>query len=145
LSADPIWRAPPRGRLTLSNDAVHVWRASLAADEAAVVAFADTLSAEERERAERFRTGDLATRFVAGRGNAAQDLLLQLRQVGHGNFVRLSPAARSMPDRDQAAGNAAFAFSTIALKAAGSAMARSDSTLRSTITPALASPSMKRL
>ena len=35
-------------------------------------------------------------RFVAGRGNAAQDFLLQLRQVGHGNFVRLCPAARGM-------------------------------------------------
>ena len=43
-----------------------------------------------------------------------------------------------------AAGRAALAFSTIALKAAGSAMASSDRTLRSTSTPDLARPSMKR-
>ena len=43
------------------------------------------------------------------------------------------------------AGNAAFAFSTIAWNAAGSIMASSDSTLRSTATPDRASPSMKRL
>ena len=43
------------------------------------------------------------------------------------------------------AGSAALAFSTIAWNAAGSRMARSDSTLRSTISPALASPAMKRL
>jgi hypothetical protein len=44
---------------------------------------------------------------------------------------------------DQAAlGSAALAFSTIAWKAAGSMMASSDITLRSTMMPALASPSM---
>jgi len=44
-----------------------------------------------------------------------------------------------------AAGNAAFAFSTIAWNAAGSVIARSDSTLRSTMTPDLFSPSINRL
>ena len=44
-----------------------------------------------------------------------------------------------------AAGNEAFAFSTIAWKATGSVMARSDSTLRSTIRPDLFSPSINRL
>jgi hypothetical protein len=43
------------------------------------------------------------------------------------------------------AASAAFAFSTIAWNAAGSRIARSDSTLRSTATPALARPAMKRL
>src|SRR6266511_3766367 len=43
------------------------------------------------------------------------------------------------------AGSAALAFSTIAWNAAGSRMARSESTLRSTRSPALPSPSMNRL
>ena len=43
------------------------------------------------------------------------------------------------------AASAAFALSTIASKAAGSWIARSDSTLRSTTTPALSSPEMNRL
>jgi hypothetical protein len=57
---------------------------------------------------------------------------------------------RTMPGDDEprtyaAAGNEAFAFSTIAWKAAGSVMARSDSTLRSTIRPDLFRPSINRL
>jgi hypothetical protein len=43
------------------------------------------------------------------------------------------------------AGNADFAFSTIAWNAAGSLMARSDKTLRSTVRPDLFSPSINRL
>jgi hypothetical protein len=44
-----------------------------------------------------------------------------------------------------AAGSAPLAFSTTALKAAGSWIAISESTLRSSVMPALVSPSMKRL
>src|SRR5204862_4865340 len=88
--------------------------------------------------AQRCNAHGFQCRFVAGGGNAAEDFLFQLRQVGHGNFVGLCPAIWGTPDRDQAAGSAAFAFSTIAWKAAGSVMARSESTLRSTVTPALA-------
>ena len=43
------------------------------------------------------------------------------------------------------AASAALAFSAIAWNAAGSAMARSDSTLRSTVIPDLARPLMKTL
>jgi len=43
------------------------------------------------------------------------------------------------------AASAALAFSTIAWNVAGSRMARSDSTLRSTVTPALSRPLMNRL
>ena len=43
------------------------------------------------------------------------------------------------------AGRAALAFSTIAWNASGSRIARSDSTLRSTVMPALASPAINRL
>src|SRR5262249_52766027 len=49
-----------------------------------------------------------------------------------------------IPRRRQAA-SAALACPTIASNAAGSWMARSDRTLRSTVTPALPRPSMKRL
>ena len=55
-------------------------------------------------------------------------------------------AASEKQDWDQAAaGNAALACSTIAWNAAGSCMARSDSTLRSTNSPAFARPSINRL
>ena len=52
---------------------------------------------------------------------------------------------RRSAERDQAAfGRADFAFSTTAAKAAGSWMASSESALRSTSMPDLASASMKR-
>ena len=54
-------------------------------------------------------------------------------------------AARSSWPQTAAAGRAALAFSTMALKASGSEMARSDRTFRSSSMPALFSPSMKRL
>src|SRR5216684_1971066 len=66
-----------------------------------------------------------------------------------GNERRHKPTGREMLQQSAAAqaaaGRAALAFSTIAWKAAGSRIARSESTLRSTSTPALPRPSMKRL
>ena len=73
---------------------------------------------------------------------------LRFRQVdpfiGQIEFQPRRPCEKQ--DWDQAAaGNAALACSTIAWNAAGSWMARSDSTLRSTNSPAFARPSINRL
>jgi 4'-phosphopantetheinyl transferase len=47
---------------------VHVWRVPLDPPEPALAVYEPTLSADERARADRFRTGVLRRRFVAGRG-----------------------------------------------------------------------------
>ena len=59
-------------------------------------------------------------------------------------FGNAAPAPRRQGPQ-AAFGSAALTFSTIAWNAAGSWIARSDSTLRSTCRPDLASPSMNRL
>jgi hypothetical protein len=61
-----------------------------------------------------------------------------------GNLAYASSGGGPPPSECHAA-IATLAFSTMAAKAAGSWIARSDSTLRSTRRPALASPSMNRL
>jgi 4'-phosphopantetheinyl transferase len=54
--------------LTLADEDVHVWRASLDLHGPAVERLARTLSDDERARAERFRFERDRQRFVAGRG-----------------------------------------------------------------------------
>jgi hypothetical protein len=125
--------------------------------------------------AERGDTHGFQRRLVGRGRDVGLDLLLEASDVGHGfrlsRFVMpgLVPGihvfccskqdvdGRDKPGHDDdgvavgqlsdyaAAGNEAFAFSTIAWKAAGSVIARSDSTLRSTIKPDLFSPSINRL
>ena len=74
-----------------------------------------------------------------------------MRSTADGHVLAVTPGTRSSArmtrarDARSQAGKAALAFSTIAWNAAGSRIARSDSTLRSTVTPALSRPSMKRL
>ena len=70
--------------------------------------------------------------------------------AGTGPALALSPPSRSRAGRaiwrlQAAFGSAPFACSTIAANAAGSEMARSDSTLRSTSIPAVARPEINRL
>lgn len=68
MPSEQRWTAPPARRLTLGDDAVHVWRAPLDHPEALAARLAEGLSAQERERAARFRRPELAARFMAGRG-----------------------------------------------------------------------------
>jgi hypothetical protein len=77
----------------------------------------------------------------AGPSSVAGPLAGIMRKRGEG-----SRRASSAPARQAACccGSAAFACSTMAAKAAGSRMAMSDRTLRSTSMPALPRPSMKR-
>src|SRR5207244_9476890 len=64
---------------------------------------------------------------------------------GHDGGQGLESRANDQAALASTAGSAALAFSTIAANAAGSWIARSDSTLRSTVTPDLARPSINRL
>jgi 4'-phosphopantetheinyl transferase len=61
------WRPPPDG-LTLSQDEVHVWRATLDQAPSQIASFLRTLAADERARAERFYFPTDAERFIVARG-----------------------------------------------------------------------------
>ncbi|MGI0489972.1 4'-phosphopantetheinyl transferase family protein [Pantanalinema rosaneae CENA516] len=64
---EPIWSsAPPT--LTLPEHQVHVWRSSLQRSATEVAELAQTLSPDERQRAERFRFPIHQQRFIVGRG-----------------------------------------------------------------------------
>ncbi len=64
----PAARRDARPQLSPQNRNVHVWAASLAVPDSVLRQFAATLSASERERAERFRFELHRTRFIARRG-----------------------------------------------------------------------------
>lgn len=61
------WEEPPTD-LVLLNDEVHVWRASLDQPAACVQRLAQTLSADERLKAERFYFERDRLHFIVGRG-----------------------------------------------------------------------------
>jgi 4'-phosphopantetheinyl transferase len=61
------WR-PARREICLGGGQVHVWRASLDQPEEVLGRLAETLSTDERQRAERFRFPQHRRRFAAGRG-----------------------------------------------------------------------------
>jgi 4'-phosphopantetheinyl transferase len=63
----PPWFPPPPN-LKLSSDDVDVWRATLNQSLAHVHQFVQTLSDDERRRAERFRFEQDRRRFIVGRG-----------------------------------------------------------------------------
>ena len=69
-----LWSRAPRRRLTLACDEMHVWRARLDRGPAVVRAMRDTLTPDERERADRFRFEKDRVRFVVARG-ALRDIL----------------------------------------------------------------------
>lgn len=59
---------PPPAQLVLAPDDAHLWRVSLHASDESLHAFARTLSADEHQRADRFRFETRRRRFVIGRG-----------------------------------------------------------------------------
>jgi len=77
----PAWRIPPAGPVLLPGD-VHVWRAWLDTPGVPVSNLWESLSVRERERAERFRSPEHRSRFVAMHG--------VLRAI-LGAYLRLSP------------------------------------------------------
>jgi 4'-phosphopantetheinyl transferase len=52
----------------LDNSVVHVWRASLSADERTVAFYRESLCPEERQRADRYVFPEHRRRFIVGRG-----------------------------------------------------------------------------
>jgi 4'-phosphopantetheinyl transferase len=73
----------PSGRWSLAEDEIHVWRVSLDRPDSAVRRLAPLLSADERERADRFRIDRVQRRFIVCRG--------VLRMI-LGRYTRRSPA-----------------------------------------------------
>jgi 4'-phosphopantetheinyl transferase len=67
IPAETTWHPPP-GRLTLGENEVHVWRASLERGEVNLSYLRQLLSPDENARAERFRFEKDRRHFVAGRG-----------------------------------------------------------------------------
>jgi 4'-phosphopantetheinyl transferase len=61
------WEKPPQ-ELALPDGEVHVWRADLDRPAARIEELAQTLSADERERAGRFHFEEHRARFIAARG-----------------------------------------------------------------------------
>lgn len=82
--ASDAWTPPPAGRLPLSADEVHVWRASLRPPPHVLARLEAHLSDDERARAARFRFPEHRTAFVAGRG-AQREILAR--------YTGLPPAA----------------------------------------------------
>jgi 4'-phosphopantetheinyl transferase len=66
-SLQPLWQTAPEA-VTLLPGEVHVWRADLEVDPAALLHLQQTLSADEQARAERFHSPVDRARFTAGRG-----------------------------------------------------------------------------
>ena len=64
---DISWPAPPAG-WPIEGDDTHVWAVSLHVSPTALAGFAETLSAAERHRADRFHFERDRDRFIAGRG-----------------------------------------------------------------------------
>src|ERR1041384_645151 len=64
---DQVWCQPP-AELSWPRDEVHVWRATLALPGAAAHRLEQNLSADERDRMERFRLEKDRRRYLIGRG-----------------------------------------------------------------------------
>ena len=66
-SLTPMWNSPPK-QLKLSDSDIHVWRADLNLPPEEIETLATTLSADESDRAHRFRFEKDRNRFIAARG-----------------------------------------------------------------------------
>jgi 4'-phosphopantetheinyl transferase len=73
----PEWCTPP-SELSLPAHAVHVWRADLGLEAAYLRRLGQNLSADERERASRFRFTRDRVRFIGARGLLREILALYL-------------------------------------------------------------------
>src|SRR5580704_8548867 len=73
MSATIEWPPTPE-RPELGSDAIHVWRATLAVDSEMLQSLGNTLTGDERARAERFIFPQDRDRFIAARG-ILRDLL----------------------------------------------------------------------
>lgn len=67
VNLEPSWNAPP-ARTVLSDKEMHIWRAFLDIPDRSVQEFKQSLSTDERARAERFRFDRDRNRFIAAHG-----------------------------------------------------------------------------
>ncbi len=67
ICSTPSWQAPPEHN-SLELDEVHVWRASLDQDSACVGSLYETLTVDERSRAERYYFEKDRKHFIVARG-----------------------------------------------------------------------------
>lgn len=98
------WAAPPPGRIAITPDEVHVWRASLRPSAPVLARLEAHLSPDERARAARFRFPRHRDAFIAGRG-AQREILarytglapadLAWRATEHGKLSLDGPVAAS--------------------------------------------------
>jgi len=107
MIVDPTWQTDPRS-LALHANEVHVWRAGLDVDPVTVGLCRDTLSNEERARAERFHSPLHRDRYTAGRGILRSLLALYLGAPA-GDF-RFCVNARGKPALDFGGGTADLRF-----------------------------------
>ncbi|HEY9610801.1 4'-phosphopantetheinyl transferase family protein [Allocoleopsis sp.] len=82
MAHEPLWHSPSTN-LMLSKDVVHVWRTNLDLPESQIQAFAQTLSPDEHNRADRFYFEKDRRHFIAGRGILRTIL---------GRYLNLEPA-----------------------------------------------------
>jgi 4'-phosphopantetheinyl transferase len=68
MNAPEPWWPPPPDTWTLAADEIHLWCAPLDVPEAVQHELAQTLAAEERQRAEQFRFPHHRRRFIVARG-----------------------------------------------------------------------------
>ncbi|MEG5162036.1 4'-phosphopantetheinyl transferase superfamily protein [Microcoleus sp. AT3-A2] len=67
IAVVPPWNSPPLD-LTLDMGEIHVWRVSLAQTESCLQSLQQTLSADERTKADRFRFPKDRSQFIVSRG-----------------------------------------------------------------------------
>ena len=101
------WRSPPPG-LTLADDEVHVWRASLDQPADRLEEVWRSLSADERERADRFHLERDGWRFAVGRG-ALRSILGLYLALDPGQ-VQFCYGSRGKPDLARGLGDDHLTF-----------------------------------
>jgi len=82
IAVVPSWNSPPRD-LTLDLGEIHVWRVSLAQTESCLQSLQQTLSTDERTKADRFRFPKDRSQFIVSRGALRAILSRYLNITSH--------------------------------------------------------------
>lgn len=93
LPTTPLWNSPSETPI-LSDDDVHVWRASLDPPASVVERLERTLATDERERAGRFRFSRHRSHFIAARGMLRAILGLYLEAEPAALYFQYGPRGK---------------------------------------------------
>lgn len=107
MHGDVTWMAPPAGAVPSTAAEVHVWRLSLRPSPATLARLERHLSAEERQRAARFRFDEHHVAFVAGRG-AQREILSRYTGQLPGAIAYLTSTHGKLSLAPSAAGDVRF-------------------------------------